>query len=288
MRHSSATSQIAICLALVGALAAGLAVATARENSDPGLTGIVRDAAGDPLPSVWVHRIGAKNRLGIPVWTRTDIEGRFRIAKPPAGSFSLRLVPGTTSLTDGVVRKFEAAPRRLEIVMDPGPVLDVRIAKYVPTKGKPRYARVTWMKKDGRRPTRYAPVQDDGCVRFVGVPVDTLLELWALAAPRRPVHVSNLKAGPKPVDVASVEGKTITGVVLGVTAKSVRRASVTAYAREHFKVGRVTLRPSGAFEITDLPPGTYTLRAQFTSGAVSLSPAVTAEAGARDVTLDLR
>ena len=79
----------------------------------------------------------------------------------------------------------------------------------------------------------------------------------------------------------------VTGVVLGAKG-SIKRTSVTAYAPKRFKVGTVTLKPSGEFVISDLPPGTYTLSAQFTAGAISASPDVVVEAGATGVALDLR
>ena len=173
------------------------------------------------------------------------------------------------------------------VTLDPGPVLDVHITDFVHAKGTEPYARVTWTKKDGRRPTRYAPIRPDGTVRFVGVPADTPLELWATASPGRPVHANGLKAGSSRRAVTSIKGLTITGTVLGATG-AINRTSVTAHVREHFKVGRTRLEPSGAFVISDLPPGTYTVRAQFTAGAISASPPVVVKAGARSVKLDLR
>jgi hypothetical protein len=252
------------------------------------LSGRVQDTNGVPLPSVWIRLEGVKNRAGLPVQARTDGEGRFTFADPPKGEITLRVMPGEVSARGGTLHKTRAGVADLVIELQPSPMVTVRIRDHVAPEGDPRYARLTWLLDDGRRRTRYAPIGKDGLVRFVSVPKDAVCELWAVARTGRPVWAAGLAASEKVVALTSEPGRVISGTVVGPTAADMRRVRVAAERYPHFKAGRVELKADGSFSVTELPEGTYRLRAAYTSGAVSMSPVVEAKTGSTTVELVLR
>lgn len=281
-----------VALLLVLGVCAAVLPACGREGEggERGLRGVVRDTDGTPLPAVWLAIDGHRDRAGLQRWTRTDHAGRFEIASPPQGDIDLRVVTGVARLSAGTVQRIRSGTTDVVIELPPMPMVTARILDYVPPEGDPRHARLTWVDPDGRRVTRHTPIGRDGSLRFVDVPVDTAFELWALAAPERPVRNSGLRAGKGATEVSAVKGERITGRIVlepGDT-ESLKRVSVWAHVYPDFEAGRVTLENDGAFVISNLPPGTYVVGAAFTMGAVSDSKEQQVESGATGVELDLR
>jgi hypothetical protein len=252
------------------------------------IEGAVRDAEGRPIPGVWIVREGHRDRVGGVPWTRSGSDGRFRVEEVPEGEVRLRVVAGERSLVEGELVRASAGTRDLVVVLDPGPQVLLRIADYVAPKGEPRYARLFWQEEGGRRVTRFAPIGDDGWTRFVRLPNDRDLEVWALAAANRPVRRAGLRAGDEEVRLVPVVGREIRGKVLVAKGDSIARVGVDAILFPGFRVGRAKVAEDGTFVVSELPEGTYRVTAAFTSGAVSLPVQVDATTGATDVVLDLR
>jgi hypothetical protein len=269
------STALLLCVAVVGAALVTRHVIAEEAQRSGVLTGVVRDPAGKPVPAVWIAREGHRDRAGVTPWWRTDVEGRFRIEGLPEGEVVLRVVPGDATLFAGTLVR-TSARTDVPVVVEPGPELFLRIADYVAPKDSVSHARVTWVLPDGRRPVRYSPIAPDGRIRFIQLPADATLDLWASAGPGKPVRV------------AAVPGLQISGKVLVAAGDSPRRAAVVAEAYPHFSVGRVTPAADGSFVITDLPEGTYRMVATFTSGEIPLPVATEVRAGASDVVFDLR
>ena len=279
------------CVVIPGVLAAGGGALVARPVGEPQgfVSGVVKDPAGVPMPSVWIVREGFRNRAGLPHLERSDVDGRFRFEGLPEGKVVLRLLGASQDIRVGFLIETTAGTKDLAVIVEPGPQVLVRIAGYVAPPEGERYARLVWSEAEGQRPVRYAPVSKDGRVRFVQVPQAASFELWAVAGSGRAVRTAGLKAGELEVRVEPKDAKKISGKVL-VSAKDkpeLELAVVTAAAYSDLDVGRVHPAADGTFSIGDLPEGTYTVVASFNFGAVSDSPPVTVPAGAKDLVLDL-
>ncbi len=284
------------CVVTYGVFVAGGGVLIARPVGDPlgSVSGVVKDPAGVPVPSVWIAREGVSNRAGGPHWERSDVDGRFRFEGLPEGKVVLRVAGAVADLRTGFLLETTAGTKDLAVVVDPGPQVIVRIAGYeAPEEDDGRYprgyARLVGTEADGRRLVRYAPISRYGRARFVQLPQDRSFELWAAAGGGRAVRTAGLEAGELEVRVEAKEAQTVSGKVL-VGAKDkprIEQAVVTAEAYAGFVVGRVHLAVDGTFSIGDLPDGTYTVVAAFNGGRVAASLPLTVLAGARDVVLDL-
>lgn len=271
-------------LVVVAALALGaLSVHVLLGGEVLSLSGVVSDAAGRPVPAVWIAREGHRNAAGLPTWERTDVAGRFRFDDLPAGDVLLRVVPGEASLLAGEVVRAQAGTTDLVVVVDPGPQLFARIPGYVPPPKDVTWARLLWSEPDGRRPVRYAPVAPDGRVRFVRLPPDRALELLAVAGAERVVRVFDLRAGETEVEVATQPAQTIRG--RAEAEGGLDRVEVSAEAYPGVRVGKAILAPDGTFTVSGLPAGTYRVKAGRTSGAVTVPVWREAAAGATDVVL---
>jgi hypothetical protein len=275
---------------ILGVLAAGGGALVADPVGEPHgfVSGIVKDPAGVPVPSIWIACKGFSVE-------RSDIEGRFRFEGLPEGKVVLRVMGAASPyIRTGFLIETATGTKDLAVVVEPGPQVLVRIAGYeAPHAGERRYpfgyARLAWLEADGSRPVRYAPISKDGRVRFVQLPRDTAFELWAAAGGGRAVRTAGLEASDSEVRVEANEAKKVSGKVL-VRAKDnprLRYAAVTAEAYSGFVVSDAHPTADGTFTIGDLPEGTYTVRAAFNAGEVLDSLPVTVPAGAKDVVLDL-
>jgi hypothetical protein len=275
---------LGIPVAVVAAVFAGPLAARPEGTVE----GVIRDAMGRPIPGVWIVREGHRDRVGGVPWTRSGPDGRFRVEEVPEGQVRLRVVPGEKSLAEGELVRTAAGSKDLVVVLDPGPQVFLHIADYVAPKGEPRYARLFWEEKGGKRVTRYAPIGADGRTRFVRLPKDRDLEVWALAAADRPVRSAGLRAGDEEIRLAPVVGCEIRGKVLVAKGDSLGRVGVDVILFPGFRVGRATVAADGTFVVSELPEGTYRVTAAFTAGEISPPVHVDAKTGATDLVLDLR
>lgn len=294
------------CVLISGVLAAGGDALVAGPAGEPQgiVSGVVKDPAGVPVPSVWIRTEEFRDRLGVALRERSDVEGRFRFEGLPEGKVVLRVLGAENqevrtgvpiNIRTGFLIETTTGTKDLAVTVEPGPQLLVRIAGYeAPQEGDGRYARgyarLVWLEADAIRLVRYAPVSKDGRVRFVQLPQDRSFELWCAAGGGRTVRTAGLKAGESEVRVEAKEAKKVSGRVL-VRAKDKPRleyADVTAEADPWFVVNDVHPAADGTFTIGDLPEGTYTVRAAFNQGEVFDSLPVTVPAGAKDVVLDLK
>ncbi len=254
------------------------------------VVGVVQDAKGRAIPGVWITREGYRNRTGGVAWWRSGPDGRFRIDGVPEGKLTLRVIPGEANLTSaaGVRVETTAGVADLRVVLDPGPELFLRIEGYVAPPGEPRYARLVWQEPDGRRPVRYAPIRADGWTRFVRLPSDRDLEVWAVADEGHPVRRGGLRTGEDEQRVLATEGRQIRGRLLVASAESLPRVEVSVEAYPHFAVGRAKIGADGSFVVSELPEGAYRVAAWFARGRVTVPVVKSIESGASDVVFDLR
>lgn len=285
---------VSACVVILAVLAAGGCVRVAGPVGEPKgfVAGVVQDPAGMPVPSIWIAT--DRDRAGVPLIARSDVEGRFRFEGLSEGKVVLRVMGASQDIRTGFLVETTAGTKDLEVTVEPGPQVLVRIAGYeAPREGDGRHARgharLVWVEADGSRPVRYAPISKDGRARFVQLPQDRSFELWATAGGGRVVRTPGLKAGDVEVRVEATEAKRVSGKVL-VRAKDEPRlehAVVNAEAYPGFVVSKARPAADGTFSIGDLPEGTYTIAAAFNWGEVLDSRSVTVPAGARDLVLDL-
>ena len=286
-----------ISLVACVALAAGLVVACASPNkrpptrraagptadlvheegpATPSIAGVVHDDEGRPIPAVWIEVEGHPKPLTSPPAWRTDVHGRFQIDDIPPGPVKLLVRTGQWSVVKKKVVETRTGVRDLVIVLDPGPQLFLRIVGYVPAS-QVRWARATWEEADGTRALRYAPIRDDGWIRFVGLPLGQEFEVWAEAeVNRRYVCARDLKPGETEHRIEIDEGRDIAGRIQGSKARLDQRiAEAGGPLRERlravvftrtprsvrpfydFRVADTRVRKDGSFRIQGLPPGTY-------------------------------
>jgi hypothetical protein len=206
------------------------------------------------------------------------------------GPVVLRVVLGDASLKEGQLVRTTAGTRDLVVVVEPGPQLALRIAGYVAPSGDPRHARLVWAEPDGRRVTRYAPIREDGWTRFVRLPAEREVEVWALADAGRPVHRAGLRAGAEEVRVEPVAGREIRGKLLVAPRDAENHVTLRAEVLGHrgFEVGKATVARDGSFVVSDLPEGTYRVSAWFAFGEVSRPVTQDLRTGTTDAVFDVR
>jgi hypothetical protein len=258
------------------------------------IEGVIRDEQGRPIPRAWIEVEGYPKPLQSPPAWDSDVRGRFQIDGVPRGPVKLHVTTGDiwAPSSPKKVIMTRAGVRDLVIVVDPGPQLFLRIVDYVPGE-QVRGARVTWEEPDGKRDWRWTPIRDDGWARFVALPPDREVEVWAEAeVNRRHVRASGLKPGPTEQRIERQEVKDIAGKVLG----PVRRhkdfmITVDVYAQPRgafggLSVARAWPDADGSFRVRGLPPGTYLVDIGSRAGEIfSVSKAV--EAGTTDAIFDL-
>ncbi|MCC7138919.1 MAG: carboxypeptidase regulatory-like domain-containing protein [Planctomycetes bacterium] len=298
------------------AVAAGLGIARAGDETGPAtlpIAGVVRDPQGCPMPAVWVEVEGHRNPHSSPPAWRTDVHGRFQIENVPRGPAKVlvttgdfwaaqRLAPTGVASTQATKEvETRAGVRDLEIVLDPGPQLLVRIVGYVPGE-QVRGARVTWEEPDGTSDWRWTPLREDGWARFVALPADRTFELWAEAElDQRHVRATGLKPGDAEQRIERHEVRDIAGKVRAsqslLACKKEWRGSlahfrVDVYLRGQrgpasgLSVARTRVQSDGSFRVRGLPPGTYRVHAGTHAGEI-IDVSKEVEAGTTDVVLDL-
>ncbi len=269
------------------------------------IAGVIRDEQGRPIPRAWIEVEGYPKPLQSPPAWDSDVHGRFQIDDVPRGPVKLLVTTGEWSY--GAKKKVvesQAGVRDLVIVLDPGPQLFLRIVGYVPGPQE-RGARVTWEEPDGKRDWRWAPIRDDGWVRFVALPPDCEFELWAEAEiNRRHVRARGLKPGQTEQLIERHAVMDIAGKVRGSqTLLERRNEEARGLQLEHIRVDvypcgprgvvwdlrleRVWAANDGSFRVCGLPPGAYLLDV----GGIKPGPlpegSKRVEAGTTDVVIDL-
>jgi hypothetical protein len=253
---------------------------------------------------VWIEVEGYPKPLQDPPAWRTDVNGRFQIDDVPQGPATLLVTAGNfwSPSSPKKVIKTRAGVRDLVIVLDPGPQLILRIVGYVPGPvPEARGARVTWEEPDGKRDDRWAPIRDDGWVRFVALPPDREFELWAdVEVNRRLVRARGLKPGGAERRIEAHEVKDIAGKVQAseallektypgnVVGPLRKHLTVDVYAHPQFLVAHTRVQDDGSFRLHGLPPGTYHLCVELFHGDFGHPPKCKrVEAGTTDVVIGL-
>lgn len=284
---------------------AGSLANASPEGSAASIAGVVQDRQGRPLPAVWIEVEGHPNPFSSPPAWRTDVHGRFRIPGLPPGPKTLLVTSGAWSRDENSQAvETRTGMRDLVIVLDPGPQLFLRIADYVPGE-QTRWARLTWEDPDGTRHLRHAPIHDDGRVRFVDLPPDRALEVWATAeTQRRHVRAGGLRPRETEQRIEQRELKTIAGRVQASEARMARRIAedpgtlferitVDVYAHawrsdvRGIRVTRARLAGDGTFRVRGLPPGTYWLDVG-TRGGEIINIYRSVEAGTTDAVFEFK
>jgi len=271
------------------------------------IAGVVRDEQGRPIPAVWIEVEGHPKPFQTPPAWRTDVHGRFQIDDIPPGPVKLLVTTGQWSDVKKKVVETRTGVRDLVVVLDPGPQLFLRIVGYVPGE-QTRWARVTWEEHDGERQVRqvrYAPIRDDGWVRFVALPPDREFEMWAEAEiKRRHVRARGLRPGQTEQRIERHEVKDIAGKVRASKAfmesriEEARgplrdRLTVDVYAQAPrgaphfgFHIARTGLERDGSFHVRGLPPGVYIVSVGAHAGEI-FSVEKLIEAGTTDAIISL-
>lgn len=271
------------------AVAAGLGIAHAGDRAGPAclsIAGVIRDEQGRPIPRVWIEVEGYPKPLQSPPAWDSDVHGRFQIDDVPHGPVKLLVTTGDWSThAKKKVVETRAGVRDLVIVLDPGPQLLLRIVDYLPGPQE-RGARVTWEEPDGKRDWRWTPIRDDGWARFVALPPDRELEVWAEAEINlRHVRARGLKPGQTEQRIERHEVKDIAGKVRGSQALR-ERLDVHVYAHPSFLVARAALLTDGSFRVHGLPPGTYVVGLESFGDKLGPLPRRRVEAGTTDLVID--
>ena len=269
------------------------------------LAGVVRDDQGQPIPAVWIEVEGHPRPFQVPPAWRTDVRGRFEIHDLPAGPVKLLVTPGDLYSTGAETKVVETRTgvHNLVVVLDPGRQLLLRIVDFVPGPQE-RGARVTWEDPDGKRDHRWAPIRADGWVRFVALPPDRELEVWAEAEiNRRHVRARSLKPGPTEQRIERHEVKDIAGRIRGSEARLNQRIEeAVGPLRERLRVGvypstpggvfwnfqvaHTWVRKDGSFRLHGLPPGAYLVYVGTGAGEIfGVSEII--EAGTTDAIIDI-
>ncbi len=303
MFNASRISRVAL-VALAACLVVGCA--RARSRPEPGnagslaISGVVRDPQGRPIPAVWVEVVGHPDPTSSPPAWRTDANGRFETDVLPPGPKQLLLMPGiyTPDHPTKVVAT-RAGARDLDIVLDPGPRVFLRIVDYVPGE-RTRWARATWNDEGPYREIRYAPIGDDGRVCFVAMPLDREIEVWADAEPGvRIVRALGLVPGESERRIEHEPTLEIAGRVRipkalferrieeakGGPLREYLRVSVYAHAYD-LEIAETRVEDDGTFRVPGLPPGSYLVHAHVYGGLFGEGEKQV-EAGTTDIVLEL-
>lgn len=296
------------------ALAASLAAACASPDRGPGarpsaeftrnegpatlpIAGVVRDEQSRPIPDVGIYLDGSLRPGHKPDTWRTDGHGRFQIDYVSPGPVELRVNAGESAPTKVVETR--AGVRDLVIVMDPGPQLILRLVDHVSGK-KQKYARVTWKEPGGSHEMRRALIRDDGWTRFVWLPPDREIELWAhIDDDWRLVRARGLKPGDSERRIESEGFKDIAGKIRGSEAllETTLPGNFHGPLREHLYIDvyadsgyhvikRKSVRDDGSFRVRGLPPGTYRVQLNIFADFIS-SVEQQVEAGTTDLVFDV-
>lgn len=301
------TSALRVALACTGV---GLLLAPPTAHGGPEakyttIKGVVRDREGNPVSRAFLQVEGRPNhpdtRPKDPSvertftgsgWWDADAQGRFEIDNAPEGTGKLRAVAGDWTLFPraGTVVEIRGGTRDLVVTVETGREIRLKVEPYNPrTAWKRNGARLVLGHSKYETDFRWAPIADDGSVRFVQLPDNQTFEVWGHATGDMPFKESGLVPSREVRTIRARSGLTISGKVL-VRAKDkprLEQADVTAEPYPRFVVGRAHPAADGTFTIGDLPEGTYTVSAAFNQGEVLDSLPVTVPAGARDLVLDL-
>ncbi len=279
---------------LVAAFASGyqpsaeaeLEIAKAADVADlrfvlvPGATleGWVSDRGGEPVE-------GAKVRVGRPLGT-TDAEGHYRIDGLPTGSGEAQVEhPGYNRTRETL--EIEAGVNRADFVLDGGHEAGGRVIDEdrLGIGG----ASVELEADDPLDPRQYRATSDaDGRFYWSQVAdgkyfLRAAKDGYATARLEEKVEVLG---GPAPeIEVTLRRGAKVDGRILGLEFEDLERVRVEARTGDVRKSGSVDF--DGGYEVIDLSPGDWQVRASLGDGRREATARVTLEPGVDRVTRDL-
>jgi hypothetical protein len=172
------------------------------------------------------------------------------------------------------------------ITVETGREIRLKVAPYDPrTAWKRNGARLVVGHSKYETDFRWAPIADDGSVRFVQLPDIQSFEVWGHATVDMPFKEGGLVPSKEVRTIRARPGLTISGKILPakVVVEDGPRVHASVYARFEVASGRV--ETDGTFVIRGLPEGEYTVFAELgTDRSAEVSRVV--RAGATDVVLD--
>lgn len=293
--------RVALVCSAVGLLLAPPQAHTGPEAKYTTIAGVVRDREGNPVSRAFLQVEGRPNhpdtRPNDPSvertfsgsgWWDADAQGRFEIDNAPEGPGKLRAVAGDWTLFPqaGTVVEIRGGARDLVVTVETGREIRLKVEPYDPrTAWERNGARLVVGHSTYGTDFRWAPIADDGSVRFVQLPDDQTFEVWGHATRDMPFKESGLVPSKEVRTIRAHPGRTISGKILPakVAAEDGPRVHASVYAR--FEVARGRVETDGTFVIRGLPEGEYTVLAELaTDRSAGVSRVV--RAGATDVVLD--
>lgn len=289
--------QTCASLALVCA-AVGLVLApTGAHGGDPGsrgttLAGVIRDREGEPISRAFVQVEGWRDRAGTMPWYQADGRGRFEIKEVPEGPVRLRAVAGHSSLFPqaGTVVQTRGGARDLVVTLETGRELRLKVEPYDSrAMGPDNGARLVWGTEPGAATTdfRWAPIAEDGSIRFVQLPDKPAFEVWGRASVDSPFKEGGLVPGKEVKTIRPLPGLTISGKIVPAKYAIEERAIAYANAYPGFIAARGLVKADGTFVIKGLPEGEYTVIGELRPNRDTMA-SKTVRTGATDVVLDFR
>jgi protocatechuate 3,4-dioxygenase beta subunit len=272
------------------------------------LEGKVTDAAGKPLPGALIRSIEADESGGVSSWrlassepTSTLEDGAFRIENVRTGKLVVQAShPAYLSASKNAIETSEGSAVQLTFALTSGAVLE---GKVLDTSGSPvQGARVRFGSLDpppagidaNYRDPEDPVTESDGTFRLEGL-IPGRYRLTAEAEGAAPSAAVEASTGSGTASVLRLaQAFVIAGNVRGPGGGPI--SGVEVQIQQPVDGGWRTVErgptaPDGAFEIRDIPAGTYRVRvAQFGGGdGPNILPAVVdnVEAGTRSVLVEL-
>jgi hypothetical protein len=241
------------------------------------IAGIAVDESDRPLPGLWVHAEGDAGAASI---ARSDADGRFVLGPLPAGSY-------------GVWLRIEA-DKPIEVELRERSLDDVRLVAGASgtvevsardADGKPIVGKYVYVQGRDGRSLGQAITDGEGTVSFGGLPVGSvhvaLAEQVEPGGSRKPrgVRVEIVAGELAQVELrgeASSVGR-ISGIVTEASGPAGEAWVVAGRGQaegDGYEVGPVLCEQDGRFTLSDLPAGTWRLRAYREGGGQAIESGV--------------
>ena len=223
-------------------------------------------------------------------WYAADVRGRFELKEVPEGPVRLCAVAGHESLFPkaGTVVETRGGVRDLVVTLETGRELRLKVEPYDSrAMGPANGARLVWdlAPEAVGIEFRWAPIADDGSIRFVQLPDKPSFAVWGLAGVNRPFKEKGLVLSREVKLIRPVDGLTISGKIVPAVYAIQKRVIATAEAYPGFAVAPALVKADGTFVIQGLPEGEYKVIGELRPSRDTVV-STTVRAGATDAVLD--